>query len=97
MSAVDFRINAAVRRILIRHWLDLQRIDYRTTNCVVYIMGQFKGKGARKTEKKRDYAVNPAVVEAVEREIGRIRGVKRVHMKLEGWTKSGGKWVGGGY
>jgi hypothetical protein len=97
MSAVDFRINAAVRRVFIRHWLDLQLIDYRTTNCVVYITGKLRGKGARKGTKKTDYAVNPAVVEAVEREIGRIRGVKRVHMKLEGWTRSGGKWVGGGY
>lgn len=97
MSAVDFRINAAVRRILIRHWLDLQLIDYRTTNCVVYIRGRFRGKGGRGRDKRKDYMINPSVVEAVEREIGRISGVKRVHMKLEGWTRSGGKWVGGGY
>jgi hypothetical protein len=94
---VDFRINAAVRKVFIRHWLDLQLIEYRTTNCVVYVMGALRGKRGRGSDKKRDYTINPSVVEALEREIMRIRDVKRVHMKFEGWTKSGGKWVGGGY
>ncbi len=96
MSAADFRINAAVRKIFIRHWLDLKLIDYKTINFVVHIKGKFRTKKQSGKSKGKAYDMNPSVVSAIEREIIRVRGVKRVQMKLDGWVKSGGKWAGGG-
>jgi len=96
MSAADFRINAAVRKVFIRHWLELKLIDYHTINSVVHIKGKFKTKKQSREAKGKTYDVNPSVVSAIEREIFRVRGVKRVDIKLDGWVKSGGKWAGGG-
>jgi hypothetical protein len=96
MAATDFRINAAVRRVFVRHWLDLRCIDYQTVNCVVTIRGRFKKLKEAVKDKQKGDAVETTAMVAIEQELSKIPNVKRINMNVMGWTKLGGKWIQGG-
>jgi hypothetical protein len=95
VAATDFRINAAIRRILVRHWLDLRCVDYHTVNCVITIQGRFKKLKEAIQDTKKGDDIEPTVMAAIEYELLKIPNVKRVNMKIVGWTKFGGKWAAG--
>ncbi len=95
MAATDFRINAAVRRVLVRHWLDLRCIEYHTVNRVVTIQGTFKKVKEAIKDMKKGSGLEPTAVMAIEAELLRIPNVKRIKLDIMGWTKLGGRWARG--
>ncbi len=95
MAATDFRINSAVRRILVRHWLDLRQVEYQTVNCVVTIRGKFKKLKEAIQDTKKGDDLEAAAMMVIEQELSRIPNVKRINMNIMGWAKLGGKWMQG--
>ena len=85
-SQSDLDINRAVRRVMVKHWIDLGRISIRSSHGRLQIRGRLQRIAGRE-----DPLTTP-LVEAMFTEIGRIRGVGTVQSHIENWVKDGGRW-----
>lgn len=93
MSVEDYRINAHVRSVLVRRWIDTSRMDFGTSNGVVYVKGmlrQIYGRRPSETVERADDLLG--VVHRVERDIRSIQGVRDVIFRLSNFEKKGGQW-----
>lgn len=89
MAASDFQINARVRGIFGKHWLDTGRLSVVTIKGNVYVGGII-----RKLPSVSDrIEINEDLLEAIDYEIRRVRGVKRITYRLEEWRKDAGQFV----
>ncbi len=88
MAGGDFQINSRVRGIFAKHWLDTSRLSVVTIKGNVYIGGYVRKLPAVSL----DIEVNEDLMETINFEIGRIKGVKRVTYRLEDWRREGGKF-----
>lgn len=91
MRFLDYQINEQVRRILARHWIDTSKLDYGTTNRVVYVRGVIHQIKAR-ADQTHDREEQIRLITQIEKEIKRIPGNSGVVMKLEGFRKEGTQW-----
>ena len=82
----DLDINRGVRRILVKHWIDLGRISVRSQQGRVLLRGRL----LRITGTKG--ALTTPIVEAMFADMKRIRGAKQVTAHFENWVKEGGRW-----
>ena len=98
MSLDDYRINADVRRHLVRRWLDVDRLDIGTTNGVVYLIGTFEPlvQGNAKRQSRQDTNSLIKLVVVVEKEIRRLRGVREVVFQLSNLKKRRKSWAATG-
>jgi hypothetical protein len=86
MEVSDYRINAAIRSILVKHWVDHQRLTFGSFRGTVRIRGELCYLGTAPP-------ANLSQVEVIEGEIRAVHGVKRVHFELSNWVKNHlGKW-----
>lgn len=95
MSIEDYRINAFVRSVLVRRWIDTSRIDFGASNGVVYVRGilrQVYGRKALETKDDEDKDNLLGIIRRAEREIRSIPGVRDVVFKLDNFEKRGGQW-----
>ncbi|MFH0778824.1 MAG: hypothetical protein V2A71_09360 [Candidatus Eisenbacteria bacterium] len=93
MSVEDYRINAYVRSVLVKRWIDTSRIDFGTTNGIVYLKGilrQVYGKQADQQNEEVDYLLG--LVHKLEKELKTIPGVRDVVFRLDGFEKKGAQW-----
>ena len=102
MSVEDFRINAFVRQVLSRFWIDAQSLRYGAVGRVVYLHGRFE-KLRVPDPHDPDHAQHAgwvqedrALLETVEKEIRRESTVQDVVFRLENFRKRDGKWVASG-
>jgi len=84
-TSSDLEMNRRIRRILVKHWIDLGRLSIRTMRGVVVLYGRLQRIPGRD-------ALIPAIVEAIFYEIKRIKGVKWIRAHLDNWTNDGGLW-----
>ena len=89
MASGDFQINSRVRGIFAKHWLDTSQLSVVTIKGNVYIGGQVRKLPAVSHE----IEVNEDLMETINFEISRIRGVKRVNYRLEDWRREAGKFI----
>ncbi len=86
MSQADLDINRNVRKILVKHFIDLGCLSLRSSNGRVTIRGELM----------RIFGVaeklSPPIVETIFGDIKRISGVKHIDIELENWTNEGGRW-----
>jgi hypothetical protein len=54
VSVEDYRINAFVRSVLVRRWIDTSRVDFGTSNGVVYLKGMFRQIYRRKPSEEEE-------------------------------------------
>jgi hypothetical protein len=94
MSVEDYRINAFVRSVLVKRWIDTSRVDFGTSNGVVYVRGILRQVYGRKQLEEDDEEVDNllALVRKVEKEIRTIPGVRDIVFKLDNFEKRGGQW-----
>jgi len=94
MSVEDYRINAFVRSVLVKRWIDTSRVDFGTSNGVVYVRGILRQVYGRKQLEEDDEEVDNllALVRKVEKEVRTIPGVRDVVFKLDNFEKRGGQW-----
>ena len=104
MSVDDYRINASVRRILSRCWVDEASVRYGAIARTVYIHGRFEKVRSGRPEqtetwdrnRPEDVSENLALLESVEKEIRREPGVVDVVFKLDNFRKVQGRWSAAG-
>jgi hypothetical protein len=75
---IDSRIQAQVRILLTRRWVDLRGITIGTVNGVVYIGGTLRRTGARTEEAAASPDSGQAWVARIQREIASIPDVRDV-------------------
>jgi hypothetical protein len=87
MSASDLAVNRSVRRILVKHWIDLGRVAVRSNKGRVVIRGWLQRIEGATSE------LTPAVVTAMMDEIKRLRDVSRLVGRFDNWICDSGRWV----
>lgn len=87
MSQDDLRINRDVRKILVKHWLDLGRLSVRSSLGRLMIRGSLERIRGVKEE------LTPAIVNEMFRKIKQIDGVVRMNVELDNWANDDGRWV----
>jgi hypothetical protein len=82
----DLDVNKSIRKVLIRHWIDLGRLSVRTSKGKAFIHGSLH----------RIYGMNEelttSIVESIFTEIRRIKNLANMHVEFDNWTDAGGKW-----
>ncbi len=93
MRLADYKLNAQVRRLLVRRWIDLSRLDYGVTNGVVYLRGSL-GPAAFDEERNPEDARLEEITTAtrLERALRQIPGVRDVIFQLDHIVKTGYRW-----
>ena len=98
MSAQDYRINAEVRRTLVSRWIDVSALQIGTTNGVVYLLGNFEPMVEDALQRSGQTQENDPVrrilrlIQLVEKDLRRIRGLRDVVFNLRNARKKGGTW-----
>lgn len=85
-ASSDLEINSAVRRVLVRHWIDLGRISIRTQKGTVTV------RGVLDKLPESDQPLTPQVVEGIFSDIRRIHGARRAIAQLDNWEQSSFGW-----
>jgi hypothetical protein len=83
----DLDINCRVRRVLVRHWIDLGKICVRTTSGVVRLSGSLVRLHSGGP------ALDPTTVVGIMAEIRRIQDIRRIQASFNNWVESIGTWV----
>lgn len=86
MNRTDLEINRDIRRVLVRHWIDLGQLSVRSTGGRVNVRGRLQRIEGRSEE------LTSSIVERIATEIRRIPGVGGVSIELANWTSGGGTW-----
>ena len=100
MSVEDFRINAFVRQVLSKSWIDVDALRDGAIGQIVYFHGRFEKVRApdRDTTGRPDdgrpenAAENLILLERVEKEIRRESSVTDMVFHLDNFRKTNGKW-----
>ena len=87
MSQEDLRINRDVRKILVKHWLDLGRLSIRSSLGRLMIRGSLERIRGVKEE------LTPPIVNEMFRKIKQIKNVVRMSVELDNWANDDGRWV----
>ncbi|MCK5534973.1 hypothetical protein KAI68_07645 [bacterium] len=88
----DWKINTAVKRELVKRWIDPGKLRISTVKGVVNLKGvlTFTGKGQ---DDAGVLTVVMGILKNLELAILAIPQVRSVHFKMEGWKKTGGRWA----
>jgi len=95
MTVEDLEIYRQVRTVLVRNWVNLQRLDFGCTGGTVYVRGRMRllreppSAGREETDSE---GVTATFLLHLEREILRIPGVRLVTWDLNGWQRTGLGW-----
>ncbi|MBN2302172.1 MAG: hypothetical protein JXN60_06610 [Lentisphaerae bacterium] len=87
MSNDDLETNKKVRRVLVRHWIDLGRLSVRATGATLFVRGEL----ARIAGMQEPLSV--VTVEAMFTEIQRMAKIQRLSVDLSNWTNANGRWM----
>ena len=82
----DLDINRGVRRVLVKHWVDLGRLSVRSTQGAVMLYGVLQRVSGRNDD------LTPRIVDTIFQEIKRVRGVTRITAHFENWKVESGAW-----
>jgi hypothetical protein len=102
MSVEDFRINAYVRQVLSRCWVDSKTLRYGAVGRIVYFHGRFekfrppRRDDANGRSRQDEHAEDAALLARVEKEVRREGLVLDVVFRLENFRKAQGKWTATG-
>jgi hypothetical protein len=90
MRQDDLEINRHIRRVLVRHWIDLGRLSFRSVNGVVWLRGTLQRLlGVQE-------ALTGSIIESIFQEIINFPGVKRIHAEFDNWRYDGTQWYSAG-
>jgi hypothetical protein len=88
MSVEDNQITVAVRRRLVSAWVDVTRLNVRTTRGVVYVSGYIK----RMTHEHSE--MYPKLLHQLDLSLRSLKDVRDVRYNLENWERSTfGSWL----
>jgi hypothetical protein len=99
MSVEDFRINAGVRQVLSRNWVDLQQLNFGAAGRIVYFHGRFQKlrpcqrPGDARHEIFEQRSEDLALLLSVERQVRKDPLVIDVVFRLDNFRKVNGNWT----
>jgi len=82
----DLEINSRVRKILIRHWMDLGHVSIRTSRGQVSVFGVLRKLPMAAGK------LTAQLVGTIFSEIAHVPSVARVKPHLENWEEVNGRW-----
>ncbi|MBK8980604.1 MAG: hypothetical protein IPM29_32270 [Planctomycetes bacterium] len=83
MSGSQYEIQAAIRRVLTRHWIDLDRVRFGAFRGVVRVSGELRAAVPSAPDP------SASLLDVLRSEILRIRDVKGVAFDLDNWVRDG--------
>jgi hypothetical protein len=86
MNREDIETNRDIRKVLVRHWIDLGQLSIRSNSGRVVI------RGALRRIEGFNEALTSAIVDRMFGEINRIPSVGRAAVDLTNWSNQGGSW-----
>ena len=86
MDRADLEINRDIRKVLVRHWIDLGQLSVRSTSGRVSIRGSL-----RRIEGFNEELTGP-IVDRMFADVRRLPAISRVAIELDNWTNAGGLW-----
>ncbi len=93
MPLVDFRTNTQVRRILVKRWIDTSRVEFGTTNGVVYIRGVIATPKDHQAHTSLGGRSRIDLIIKIEKDLRKLPDVKHVVFKLVDYEKTAGRWA----
>ncbi len=86
MSQADLETNRNIRRVFVKHFIDLGTMSIRSAIGRVTIRGKLaRISGIEET-------LTTAIVEAIFYDIRRLPAVTRLDITLDNWTNESGRW-----
>jgi hypothetical protein len=97
MRPEDFSIFRTVQSILVRNYVDTQKLEVDVINGVVYVQGElvlFNTASGRKMDDlvERDAIIKRTLMQT-EREIRRLTSASAICFKFTNWEQVGARWV----
>ncbi len=98
MSITDWDINVAVRRVLVKHGVDVRQVLFNSIGGIVYLKGVFSfflGGIIDHMEPesiRKQHEMEALQMKRIELEIKKIREVKGIKFNISNWTKAGQIW-----
>ncbi len=86
MSQIDLDINRNVRRVMVRHWIDLGRIGIHSANGVVSIRGSLHVLPGVQT------ALTTKVISNLFVELRRVDNIRALQIEFDNWVEVDGSW-----
>ena len=86
MSQADLDINRQIRRVFVRHWIDLGKLSARSINGRITIRGSLDRIHGNNEQ------LTSSIVESIFQELKRIRNARLATVDLHNWTEEGGAW-----
>ena len=84
--STDLDLSRAVRRLLVKHWIDLGRISVRCTSGRVHLYGRMQRVAGKVPD------LQTKTLDNMFLEMRRISGVKAINARLENWINDSGHW-----
>ena len=85
-ASPDLEINCAVRRVFVRHWIDLGKLSFRTQK------GRVTLRGSLDRLPGSEQLLTVQAVEQLFTELQRIHGVDRFATELTNWERNSSGW-----
>jgi hypothetical protein len=97
MTLEELRLLRLVQGILVRNYIDTQRLDLEVIGTSVYVKGEFRvfdyHPSYKKTDRiERDLGLQRTLMH-VEQQIRGLAEVSYLEMKLMNWERVGMQWV----
>ena len=97
MTTEELRVLRLVQGILVRNYVDTQRLDIDVIGTTVYIKGEFKVFDYHPGRKKDDPSESNLGVKRtllhIEQQIRGVMEVSHLDMKLDNWDHVGMQWA----
>ena len=84
--SADIELSRSIRRLFVRHWIDLGRMSVRATSGRIFLSGRLQRIAGKEPE------LQGKTLDTILYEARRIPGVKAVNARLENWVNDGGHW-----
>jgi hypothetical protein len=94
MTPEDFAILRTARSILVRNYVDTQKVDVDVIHRTVYIQGEFMlYDTAKQKDPDLQAAAEKRALLIIEREIRRLSSADYVIFQLKNWQRTGARWM----
>jgi hypothetical protein len=97
MTLEELRLTRLVQGILVRNYVDTQKLEVEVVGRSVYIDGEFRvfeyhPSGRKNDPVERDLGIKRTVLH-VEQQVRSLPEVQYLEMKLQNWERVGMQWV----
>jgi hypothetical protein len=86
MSLIDLEINREIRKVMVRHWVDIGRLGIHSANGKATLRGNLTRLQGAMQE------LDASTVDRIFYELRRIQSVQHLSMQLENWIQCDGAW-----